>query len=194
MQYLSWDTNAAAHNQLGHAEAAVAGRTRALDIRRSHGGGLLKDWFDVVEAESYLKAGRVEEAIEQAKKVALASRPTGNMVSLTVAARVIGAGLSRLGGAPAEVDRHLQESLALASGNGLLIENLRTELVCGQVAAERGEQAAAATHFQRAQALLTPEMGDYPRTEFLQLIQPGLPPGTTREGSAAPRPGAPDEH
>jgi len=194
MQYLSWDTNAAAHNQLGEAEAALAGRARALDIRRSHGGGLLKDWFDVVEAESYLKAGRVAEAIEQANKVALASRPTGNMVSLAVAARVIGAGLAKLGGAPAEVDRHLQESLALASGNGLVIENLRTELVCAQIAAARGEHPAAATHFQRAQALLTPEMGEHPRAEFLQQIKLGLPPETTQEGSAAPRSGAPEEH
>ncbi|HRI48655.1 MAG TPA: AAA family ATPase [Pseudomonadota bacterium] len=187
MQYLSWDTNAAAHNQLGNQETALAGRARALEIRRSHGGGLLKDWFDVVEAESYLKLGRVEEAIEQAKKVAAASRPTGNMVSLTVAERVIGVGLARLEAEPATVDNHLRESLALASGNGLLIENVRTELAYAEVARESGNPAAAAAHFQSAKALLTEEMGEYPRAEFLQAIEPGLQVTATAEGTAAPR-------
>ena len=162
----------------------IAGATTVFD------GGWIAP--GLVDAHCHIGLGvhggtTLEEAIEQAKKVAAASRPTGNMVSLTVAERVIGVGLARLGAEPAEVDNHLRESLALASGNGLLIETVRTELAYAEVARESGNLAAAVAHFQSAKELLTEEMGEYPRAEFLQVIEPGLQVTATAEGTAAPR-------
>ena len=67
------------------------------------------------------------------------------------------------------------------------LENVRTELAYAEVARESGNPAAAVAHFQSAKELLTEEMGEYPRAEFLQVIEPGLQVTAIAEGTAAPR-------
>ena len=171
IQYLSFDTNAAAQSQLGNHEAALVSRARAVELRRQHGGGIIKDWYDAVEAEIYLNAGRAAEAVEQAKRVAEKARPAGTMVSLTRAERTWGCGLAQLGAAPEEADAHLQESLALAEKTGLLVEAIRTQLAFGVVCKRRGDKVAAERHFDQARGKMTSEMGEYPIAEWLRLVE-----------------------
>ena len=135
-------TRAGALSYLGHNEAALADRKQAVEIRKSLGGGMMKDWFDAVETEIYLNAGQAKEAVELAKKVAAVARSAGTMVSLVRAERTWGVGLSRLGAELAEVEAHLQESLQIASSIGLLVEAIRSEIALAHVYRERGDLAA----------------------------------------------------
>lgn len=171
LQYLSFDTNAAAQSQLGNHESALINRRRAVEIRRLHGGGIIKDWYDAVEAEIYLNAGRFEDAVEQARRVAEKARLAGTMVSLTRALRTWGSGLAQLGAAPEEVHVLLQESLTLANNTGLLVEAIRTELTFGQICQRRGDLGAAEHHFSQAREQMTAEMGQYPLGEWLRFIE-----------------------
>ncbi len=170
LQYVSLDTRAGALSYLGHNEAALADRKQAVEIRKSLGGGMMKDWFDAVETEIYLNAGQAKEAVELAKKVAAVARSAGTMVSLVRAERTWGVGLSRLGAELAEVEAHLQESLQIASSIGLLVEAIRSEIALAHVYRERGDLAAAARHFRQVKEKLPADMAAYPRAECLRQI------------------------
>jgi tetratricopeptide (TPR) repeat protein len=168
---ICWDVSAWAHSQMGKHQTAAAHRARAIEIRQSIGGGLLIDWFEAGEAEQHLSAGRTAAALEQAQKTVTTYKPRGLLFGLTVAERVWGCALARLGADMAEADSHFRESLAAAETAGLVAQSLQTELWWGRVYRERKDFAAAQVHFDRARQLMTDEMASYAREESLRIIR-----------------------
>ena len=96
------------------------------------------------------------------------------MFALSMAERVWGRALLRLGKDPTEVDAHLRNSLAIASDVGNLIEAIETEVAWGQAMLERQNPTGARTYLQRARARITDEMLPGARDRFLRAIEEGL--------------------
>ena len=176
VQYASLDTNSGAQSQLGAHESAMESRRRAVEIRRLHGGGMLKDWFDAIESATYLRAGKPEQAVELARAAADVSRKAGNMMSLVEAGRVLGVGLAQIGGDPEVIDAHLRESLAIADSVGLCMDAIRTLIAHAQVLRARGAIGKADELFRQAKQRLTDEMAPYARAEILRSIELGQSP------------------
>lgn len=170
IHYFSLDILAGSLSRLGQSAEAFALRARAVEIRRQHKGGMCNDWFNAVEAEMLLMAGRTQEALAKAQEVVRTSRPAGLMLSLVIAERIWGVALARLGGNLSEVETHLQESVAVACQNDQIMQALWTELWWGRVCRERGDETGAALHFARACEHMTDEMAPFARAEALRFI------------------------
>jgi tetratricopeptide (TPR) repeat protein len=171
IQYLSWDCLSMAQCQLGHVQAALEHRQRALELRRPFGGGIAKDIMAAMHAHTLLKAERAAAAAELAQEVTRASRQDRSMWSLAIAERVWGCALVALGASVVKSEEHLRESLAAADQNSLLVEVIWTELAWGQVCRKRGDPLGAAAHFQQAQARITAETSEFIVREILQIAK-----------------------
>ena len=104
---------------------------------------LLGDWWEALGAEIALRKGSTQEALARAREVAASSRAQGLLVSLGLAERVAGEALDAAGGDAAEVDRHMEESLAAYQRGGLALDVARTRLAWGLVLQRRGEDVKA---------------------------------------------------
>lgn len=169
-RYIGWDLVAMAQSALGHHEAALKSREKAIELRQSFDGGVAKETFEAVHSGIYFRAGRLEEAASLAAKTAGNARRTGAKYALSYAERIWGSALAKLVGAQAEVDAHFRESLQTADAVGNLMEALWTELAWGQVCQERGDRAGMDAHFQQVRERMLDEMSECSRKQMLQII------------------------
>lgn len=153
-QYMALDTLAYAQSQVGLHESALSGRAEAAALRQTLRGSIVEDWFDAMESEILLNAGRIEDALAKARQIAGAAQASGMLFSYPVAERVCGCALARCGAEPAAVEAHLRASLALCEQTGYVSEIIQTQLWWGRICRERGDEAAAQQHFDEALKLL----------------------------------------
>jgi len=132
------------------------------------------DFAEANRADILLGLGRSEEAIALAEKVVTTRHGSSSMFALSMAERVWGRALLRLGKDPTEVDAHLRNSLSIADSVGSVIDALDTEIAWGQAMLERQNLTDARTYFHRARARLTDEMLPLARERFLRTIEEGL--------------------
>ncbi len=173
--YIALDVMAWAQSHMGRHLEAFENRARALEVRRSKGGGIAADWFEAVEAEMLLNGGRTEEALRKAEKVAVSSGNAGLRFSLAIAERAWGSALSRLGGGFSEVEVHFKESLEICQSAEQVMNAGQTELWWGRICKERGDLAASGLHFARALAIFEAAGADYALAEAKRIIEEDAP-------------------
>lgn len=149
-EYIALDTLAFAQSHKGEHEAALRSRAEAVAVRKPLGGTITEDWFDAMGTELLLNAGRTEDALAQALPMAAASKQAGMLLSYPIAERVIGCALARTGADLAEVEAHFSAGLLVCAETGYVGEMIRTQLAWGQICRERGDEAAAQSHFAPA--------------------------------------------
>jgi len=159
--YSALDVIAWVQSQAGQHAQALDTRAQSVEVRRSLKHSMLADWWDALEAEILLNAGRHEQALEKARQVATTSRAAGLLFSTVIAERIWGSALSRLGADLVEVEAHLRTSLQLAERHAQVSHAAQAELFWGRALYERGQRAAAQPHFARALEVL--ESGGYER-------------------------------
>ncbi len=148
--YMSLDSMAWAQSYLGRFAEAIDNRARAVEVRSTKGGALAADWFNAAEAEILLNCGRTEDALRHAETVATTSEKAGLLLSQPTAERTWACALSRLGGEFTQVEYHFGKSLALCHSAEQVLNAAQTELWWGRICRERGDEAAAGSHFSRA--------------------------------------------
>ncbi len=166
---MALDLRAWAQSYLGQHAEAIASRQRAVTMRKATGGGVLTDWFDAAEAEILFNAGRTEEALAQACKVAAASAEAGLPFSHAIAERIWGCALSRLGGDAAAADVHFLASLKLCQSTEQVMNAAQTELFWGRICRERGDIAGATQHFTNALKQIESGGYEYALVDFRRI-------------------------
>jgi tetratricopeptide (TPR) repeat protein/tRNA A-37 threonylcarbamoyl transferase component Bud32 len=146
-------------SHLGLHRQALENRTRAAEMRRAIGGGIIGDWFEAGEAEILLNAGRPEDALLQAQKVAASSEKADLPFSQAVAERAWACALARLGRRMSEVELHFKTALAICQSTEQIKNSSQTELWWGRICRERGDETAAQRHFAEARRKI--EFGGY---------------------------------
>jgi tetratricopeptide (TPR) repeat protein len=155
MRFLALEYQAWAATRLGRPAEGEELQARAARLLAETGGlGILRDWSAALGAEMALGAGRAEEALARAREVAASSRAGGLVFSLGLAERVAGEALAQGGGAAADVDRHMEESVAALARGGLRLEIARTRLSWALLLRRRGEAEAALAKADQALAAL----------------------------------------
>ncbi len=158
-------------SHLGAHQQALDNRARAAEMRKSIGGGIIADWFEAAEAEILLNAGRPEEALLQAQKVAASSKLADLPYSQAIAERVWGCALSRLGKSAAEVNAHFLTALEICQRADQVMNAGQTELWWGRIAREQGDPAAARLHFENALRVFATGGYDYALANAQQFVK-----------------------
>src|SRR5206468_1602436 len=136
---------------LGRPAEAEDLQARALRLTSEFAGrALLSDWWAALGAEIALRGGRAEEALAKAREVAASSRAQGLRISHGLAERVAGEALDVGGGDAADVDRHMEESVAAYERGSLLLDLARTRLSWALLLRRRGEGARALALYAQA--------------------------------------------
>jgi tetratricopeptide (TPR) repeat protein len=138
--------------RLGNHDAAFANmRKIASIIPQSRGPLSLTDVFTVAQAEIYLNAGLVEDAISLAEKALTIAESVGSLSSLGQAHQLLGIALARTTSPPwSEVDAHLEKSLHVLEEGEFKLEVARTHLAWGLLQRARHNRTAALEHLKQA--------------------------------------------
>ena len=125
---------------------------RVLTTRKRLGGHLMDLHLLVAaNAELFLAAGRVDEALVRAQGAVELARGVGSVWSEGIAQRVWGQALGRLARWE-EAEAHLAESCQLLLSGENLLEAARTRVAWGLLCHDRGEIAFAREHVLAAAA------------------------------------------
>ena len=149
-QYMALDSLAYAQSKLGLHEPALRNRAESAALRQGLGGSITEDWFEALEAEILLNAGRVAESLAKASHLAVTSKAAGRLFSYPVAERVWGCALARCGAELADVEAHLRAALESCEETGYVTEIIQCELWWGLIYRERGDPRLAQQHFEQA--------------------------------------------
>lgn len=164
------DLMAWSQSYLGLHKQAIEARSRAAEMRRAIGVGIIGDWFEAGEAEILLNAGRPEDALRQAQKVAASSERDDLPFSQSIAERAWGCALARHGENMAEAELHFAKALEICERTGQRRNASQTHVFWGRVCRERGDEAAAREHFTQAKRLIESGGYDYAMDELHGLL------------------------
>ncbi len=148
--YLLLDFLAWAQSYCGMPAQALHSRAQAVEVRRPLGRTACEDWFEAVEAELLLNAGRPDEALSKARLVSAASIKAGSFLAYATAERAWGSALGRLGADLSEAEAHLATSLEICKQTENVSAAILAELWWGRILREHSHEAAAQEHFENA--------------------------------------------
>jgi tetratricopeptide (TPR) repeat protein len=154
--YLSRGYQAWAEAEAGLFEAAEASMSRAQSVAKVLGGQLVfADWFLATQAGIALGAGRVQEALELAKRAVATAQRVDNLVTEACARQIWGQALAELK-LPRwdEAEAQLAESVRLFESEQAKLWVARACAAWGTLCQSRGDLAAAREHWEEAAALL----------------------------------------
>jgi tetratricopeptide (TPR) repeat protein len=148
-----------AETRQGHHDAAAESLAKARAIVAEMGRRLFyADWFDAFAVEAAQRAGRFEEAIAEAARVAPGLRASSNVFAEGLVQRAWALALAARAPAGAPLDEaldRLAESLHLFELGEIRVEIARTRLALALVHRRRGDEAKAAPEIEAARAFLT---------------------------------------
>jgi len=143
-----------AEGRAGDFEAAVVSMAQSQAVSQELGGQIIAaDWIAAINAEIALGMGRVEEALALAERAIGIAQKMGGIFAEGLARQVRGQALAAL--APPrwdEAEAQLTESLRLLESGQHRVEAARTHVAWGSVCRDRGDLAAARSHWEQAAA------------------------------------------
>lgn len=161
-------------NRLGNYASSLRYRQQALELRKAHKFEYWQDIFSACEADTLLKLGRWDEAVELAKTTSITALGAGSMWAYEWASRVWGSASARTGAPASEVDTILGRSLASAVACGNAVEALQTELAWAEVSLWRDDRPSARLYFTQALRRITDDMLPCAVERMQTIITEGL--------------------
>ncbi len=148
---LGWSVEAWGLNHVGRYAEAAELRRKAVAIAQEMGGKhIISDWLLASDAEAALLRGEPDLALTIAQALAQSSSLLNLPKSWGIAERILAVAHGRLGGPLDAVEAHFQESLRVLAVEELLLDIAQTELSWGLFLRERGDQAGARRHIEKA--------------------------------------------
>jgi serine/threonine protein kinase/tetratricopeptide (TPR) repeat protein len=140
---------------LGRAEEAEESRAEGQAIARAMGGRLmLADWYEAGDAEIALHAGRLDDALALAERLAAASASAGLPFSRGVAERVTGVVLAERG-RHEDAAARFAASVEILEASGNVLQAARTRAAWSEACRARGAHDDAAALLAAARDVLS---------------------------------------